>query len=393
MYRRSTRLFVLAPMIYGLSLICPHGAASNSIPDVLHKIEKEKTPEKRAKLLEELRTMQPETPADIEYLVTAARRKEGGPAALAALRRIDEPLTPALREKVVSLVDIDDDTDDLRLLSTIMDVNVRLKAPGARDRILTRLKREPKAKFQKKEDLHFLWRDGGKRQKELARIRLLASSLAKFGDADSMAFLFSLDEVMAAGSPASVLAPYEALALDFAIEHYPNETGMRRNGMLDVISAATYPEALPRLRKLLSAADPRVRQVAVDTLLRANAPDIDSVLERMKEDSDEKVRIFSKTSVLRRNPAKNRAALMESIFGKGPIDQLTALRILATDPIPGTEEDLERFIREDERKRPHSPGHRYYAAQAIWKLTGRKIEYSRGAATNQYYPWDNPTRR
>ena len=84
---------------------------------------------------------------------------------------------------------------------------------------------------------------------------------------------------------------------------------------------------------------------------------------------------------------------MNSISGKGPADELTALRILAASPIPGTEEELEKFIREDEKKRPHSPGHRYFAAKAIWKLTGRKIEYSRGLATNQYYPWDDPVRQ
>jgi hypothetical protein len=373
-------------------LLLPRFVWSSPVSEVIQQLESEKSPEKRSKLLERLRSMKPDSPADIDLLLKEAKRPGGAPT-LGILRRIEAPSAPDIQDKILSLVDIDDETEDLQVLSAVLEVNTRARIPGARDRILARLKREPKSKYQRKEDLHFLWRDGGTRQKELARIRLLASSLAKFGDADSMAFLFSLDEVMAAGSPSPILAPYGVLALDFAIENYPNETGMRRSGMLDVISAATYAEALPRLRKLLSAADPRVRQVAVDTLLRANAPDIDSILERMKEDSDEKVRTFSKTSALRRNPAQNSAALMESIFGKGPIDQLTALRILATDPIPGTEEDLERFIREDENKRPHSPGHRYYAAQAIWKLTGRKIEYSRGAATNQYYPWENPTRR
>lgn len=393
MYRLFVGLFVFCPVIYGLDLVSPRLAASSPMSDTLNDLEKELSQEKRANLREKLRSLKPESPADVDDLVKATKRPWGGPAALAALRRIDEPLTPALREKVVSLVDIDDDTDDLRLLSTIMDVNVRLKAPGARDRMLRRLKREPKAKFQKKEDLHFLWRDDGKKQKEIARIRLLASSLAKLGDADSMAFLFSLDEVMAAGSPAPILAPYGISALDFAVEHYPKESGMRRSGMREVISVATYAEAFPRLRKLLSAADPDIRQVALDTLLRANAPDIDSILERMKEDPDERVRTYSKTASLRKNPTKNRAALMDSISGKGPVDQLTALGIIATHPIPGTEEELERFIREDEKRSPHNPDHRYYAAKAIWKLTGRKIEYSRGVATNQYYPWDDPGRQ
>ncbi len=393
MQRRLIGLLILTPLFLGLALVSPQPVLGSAVSDVIQEIENERTPGKRAKLFKKLHAIQPETSADVEHLIKTARRAEGRPASLAALRRIKAPLPPEMREKILSLVDVDDDIENLPILSSALDLNTRIQIPGAQERILARLKREPKTTIQRREDLHYLWKDGGEKRKQIERIRLLAASLARLKDEESLAYLCSLDEVVAAGSPGEILAPYRTLALDFAIAQYPRETGLRRDGLLDVISHATYADALPRLRKLLAAPDAQARQVAIDTLVRANAPDIDDVLDRMKWDVDGRVRALSATAALRRNPPKNRAALMNSISGKGPADELTALRILAASPIPGTEEELEKFIREDEKKRPHSPGHRYFAAKAIWKLTGRKIEYSRGLATNQYYPWDDPVRQ
>ncbi|MDO8683941.1 MAG: HEAT repeat domain-containing protein [Armatimonadota bacterium] len=331
-------------------------------------------------------------PADLNVLVKAAQDAEIGSSALISVERIDATASEDLRNALIHLIDVDDDTDDLRVLRTILRVIVKNKFPGSVERVRQRLSREPKTKIRTQDDLKRGWVDNWRKGKRIARVQELARALVALEDRQSLEMLFSLDEVLTGGSAGSMLTPLGKDALLYAASSYVSEEGLRREGCLAVIAMSTSPESIPELRKLIHANDAPLRRAALSALIQAKAPDIESLLEAAKSDEDESIRKLARNESFRISPLKNKIEIERLMASPDSREQLAILQLLAGSPPKGMEDTLENFIHQDEAANPGNPMMRFYAAAALWKLTGKKIEYSRGEATYKPYPWNDPAR-
>ena len=335
-----------------------------------------------------LRNSKPKTGAEIKALIGVAQEPEIGGDAIQAIRSIDSTAAKEVSSEMVEQINVADDTTELRVLRAIVDVNVRNKFPGAKEQIRARLNREPKTTIRQKSDKESLWKNNWNKGKQIGRVQILAEALAKLDGPAAIDTLFGLDEVMASGQAGRIVAPLGVSALNRAIKDFQKESGLRQEGCLEIIAFSTSPEAVPILEQQVASNDSKVRRAATTALVRANAPNIDEVLEKMRKDADPGIRRYAEDTLHRRHPENYKQELIDALSGHGAISCTAALGILAENPVKGTEEALEQFIRRDEKENRHSPKLRFFAAKSLWKLTGRKIEYDRGLASYEKYPWE-----
>lgn len=335
-----------------------------------------------------LRTSRPKTRADVRTLITAAQDDEIRDVVLFAVKSIDSTSPEEVAREIVEQVDANDDTNELKILRAVLDVNVANRLSGAKERIRARLSREPKTIIRKKADKESLWQNNWGKGKRIGRVQVLAEALSKLEGAGAIDTLFSLDEVMSSGRAGLIIAPLGVTALNRAIKDFPNESGLRQEGCLDIIAFSTSSEAVPVLEQLAKSENFKLRHAAVQALVRTNSQNTDRILEEMRKDANQEIRKFAEDSLHRRHPERYKQDFIDALSGRGPISCAAALGVLAESPISGTEEALEQFIRLDEKQNRHNPTLRSFAAKSIWKLNGRKIEYDRGLATYEKYPWE-----
>ncbi len=188
---------------------------------------------------------------------------------------------------------------------------------------------------------------------------------------------------------AGILTHYGRDAAAYAGAQYAKETGLRKEGCLSVISRTNAPDAVPELKGLMKSPDPKLRHAAVNALATIGTPDAEQILESAKSDPYEPIQTFARHQLYRRNASKHKDEFKRTLSGSDAKEQLAVLRIVATNPSADMVPDLEEFLRKDEKSNPNDPTLRFYAAKAIWKASGKKIEYERGASAFKPYPWDN----
>ena len=193
---------------------------------------------------------------------------------------------------------------------------------------------------------------------------------------------------MATGSAGSMLAPLGKEAVSYASNQYEKEEGLRKDGCLAVVALADSKEAVPELRKLLKNKHAPLRRAALEALTRIKPDDLGNILSEAESDADEQVKKFAQNQAYRNAPLTRRTEIERKLESKDSREQLEMLQLLASSPPKGMEDTLEKFVKQDELTNPGNPMLRFYAAKALWKLTGKKIEYSRGEATYKPYPWD-----
>lgn len=363
-------------------------SAQTEILDLISNLRKTGDSIDRKNARKMLRNSKPKTGAEIKALIGATQEREIGNDALQAIKSIDSSAPREVSSEMVEQINVSDDTTDLRVLRTVVDVNVRNKFPGAKEQIRTRLNREPKATIRQKSDKESLWKNNWNKGKQIERVQILAEALAKLDGPAAIDTLFRLDEVMASGQAGRIVAPLGVSALNRAIKDFQKESGLRQEGCLEIIAFSTGPESVPILEQQVASNNPRVRRAAATALVRANVQNIDGILENMRKDADPGIRRYAEDTLHRRHPENYKQELINALSGHGAISCTAALGILAENPVTGTEEALEQFIRQDEKENRHSPKLRFFAAKSIWKLTGRKIEYDRGLASYEKYPWE-----
>ena len=392
-------LFSVPGQSYGAS---PSGSSDkeaddSSLPaqDIVRKIRgaAKHSPEQR-KLIQALRQRKISSPAELDALVVAAKDKELEGAALYALENMDSSVNEDVKKKAVALIDINDDTSELRLLRTVLRANVKNKFPGATQKIRQRLAREPKTKIKTGDDLKYGWKNNWEKGRRIGLIGRLAQALAESGDRESMENLFALDEVLATPGGPSILLSFGKDSLLYEVERYEREEGLRKEGCLAVVSMSRSDDSIPVLKKLTGHENRNLRYAALNALVLAKADGTESLLEgAAKTDSDEALRRFAQGELIRLNPSRHLEEIKTTLSGSDRKEQLRLLLLIARKPPQGSEGALENFIKDDEKANPDDPDLRAYAAAALWRLTGRKYEYSRGVASHRPYPWDDPTQR
>ncbi len=203
--KHLTLLFMLGALpVNGQS---PKGGEEPSIPDAAMQLKvKGGDAQKRRALLHVLRTRPVRTPEDIDAIVETANDKDISHDALSGLERIENANDPQVRSKLAALVDVNDETSDLRIVRSVLKANLKHKVPGALDRMRGRMDREPKTKIRDRKDRVEWWRDNWKKGRQVGVVQALAQTLAESGDRGSMEKLFALDEVLATDQAASILS-------------------------------------------------------------------------------------------------------------------------------------------------------------------------------------------
>lgn len=364
-------------------------AKDESAGEILRRIRQSgKNSNERATLHRQLRQYKIETASELDVLVEAAKDDEIGAAALTPIEELGPTASDDVKSKLVALIDVDDESKDLRVLRTVLKVAVKNNLPGAKERIRGRLSREPKTRLRTPDDLKRGWADNWRKGKRIGRVQELARALIVLGDKESIPKIFELDEVLATGSAGSMMAPFGKDGVVYAAAQCEKEEGLRKDGCLAVVAMADSKESVPELKRLLQGKNAPLRRAALEALIRIKPDDLGNLLKAAATDSDDKVKRLALNQSLRQAPLENRAEIERQLASKDPREQLAVLQLLAGSPPKGMENTLENFIKQDEAVNPGNPMLRFYAAKALWKLTGRKVEYSRGEATYKPYPWD-----
>lgn len=349
--------------------------------------------DQRNQLQRRLRRQKVKSAQELDALIEAAKDDEIAGAALVPIEGVDGSANSDVKKKMVDLIDVDDDSKDLRVLRTVLRTTSKHRFPGTHQKVKDRLNREPKTRLREPNDLKRGWADNWRKGKRIVRVQELARTLVALDDKESIPQLFELDEVLATGSAGSMLTPLGKEALVYAASQYEKEDGLRKEGCLAVVAMSSSVDSIPELRKIARSKNAALRRAALGALIRAKVPDLSDFLTAAKADEDESVRKLARNESFRIDPLSNREEIERLLRSPDSREQLAILQLLAGSPPKGMEDTLEKFIQQDEIANPGNPMMRFYAAHTIWKLTGRKIEYSRGAATYKPYPWDDPSNK
>lgn len=344
--------------------------------------------DQRNQLQRRLRHQKVKSAQELDALIEAAKDDEIAREALVPIEGVDGSANSDVKRKMVDLIDVDDDSKDLRVLRTVLRTTTKHRFPGTHQKVKDRLNREPKTRLREPNDLKRGWADNWRKGKQIGKVQELARALVALDDKGSIPKIFELDEVMSMGSAGSMLAPLGKEAVSYAGNQYEKEEGLRKDGCLAVVALADSKEAIPELRRLLKNKNAPLRRAALEALARIKPDDLGSILSEAESDADEQVKKFAQNQAYRNAPLARRAEIERKLVSKDPREQLEILQLLASSPPKGMEDTLESFIKQDELTNPGNPMLRFYAAKALWKLTGKKIEYSRGEATYKPYPWN-----
>lgn len=327
-------------------------------------------------------------------------------AAMACLMAVKGPVNGPMGKALLRLVAKEDDS---RVLKTTLQKIVELKVDGAAEAILRRIKKERRIKirdtpkFGKGPDPRaLLWQ--ATKGRHIERVQVLGRSLLEIDcSAATVNLLLDRDELLCLG-PSSTFARCAIPAVNGAAGIASREVGLRRTGALEVIRySSSFPgnaqqngsdvsgELYATLKKLLASSDSDIRMAAYGAISRIRTPESKIVIRSLLVDSDERISKAAYQTLTWDYPEDYRDDILNSIWGRGPIKQLDALHLIARGRLPGIEEELERFIRDEERNNPKSPDNRKLAAQSIWWTKGIKVMYDRGGWDHILYPWDDPT--
>lgn len=387
-------IFICAPLalsVYAAPAPAPGDLDSSDEPvaETIRKIRSApRGSDQRNQLQRRLRRQKVKSAQELDALIEAAKDDEIAGAALVPIEGVDGSANGDVKKKMVDLIDVDDDSKDLRVLRTVLRTTAKHRFPGTHQKVKDRLNREPKTRLREPNDLKRGWADNWRKGKQIGKVQELARALVALNDKESIPKIFELDEVMATGSAGSMLAPLGKEAVSYAGNQYEKEEGLRKDGCLAVVALADSKEAIPELRKLLKNKNAPLRRAALEALARIKPDDLGSILSEAESDADEQVKKFVQNQAYRNAPLTRRAEIERKLASKDSREQLEILQLLASSPPKGMEDTLEKFIKQDELTNPGNPMLRFYAAKAFWKLTGKKIEYSRGEATYKPYPWD-----
>lgn len=322
--------------------------------------------------------------------------------ALVCLRSIMGPANEPMKKSLLRLIAKENDSE---VLKTALQKSVEFKIEGTAEIIRKRIGKERKIKirniprFGKGPDPRaILWQFT--KGHHIERVQLLGRTLLGVDcSAHTVNLMLGRDELLCLGS-GSTFARCALPAVNGAVKIISQEVGMRRTGALEIIRYSTCfsdnawrscsdisDELYLILKDLISHTEPDIRMAAYEAISRIRTPENKTFLRSLLSDSDSRISKAAYQTLTREYPEEYREDILNSIWGKGPIGQLDALYLISRGRLAGIEEELVRFIREEEKKKPNDSDYRELAAEAIWWSTGKKVEYARSYSYPPY-PWE-----
>ncbi|UPT73365.1 MAG: HEAT repeat domain-containing protein [Elusimicrobiota bacterium] len=341
-------------------------------------------------------------PENLDDVVGALSGKNKD-AAMACLMAVKGPVNGPIGKPLLRLVAKE---DDAKILKTALQKLVELKVDGAAEAILRRIKKERRIKIQDTpkfgkgpDPRALLWQ--ATKGRHIERVQVLGRSLLGLDcSATTVDLLLDRDELLCLG-PGSTFARCALPAVNGAAGIASREVGLRRTGALEVIRYSTCfsgeswqpcsdisDELYSAVKKLLSSTDPDIRMAAYEAISRIRTPENKTLIRSLLADPDQRISKAAYRTLTLEYPEEYRDDILNSIWGRGPIKQLDALYLIARGRLPGIEEELERFIREEETNKPNDSSYRMLAAQGIWWSTGKKVEFKRFNNNYPSYPWE-----
>lgn len=344
-------------------------ATSTQAESLTHIIEKGKSDnqqERRAALVA-LRMARPNTEAEVRSLLAVVHGKDEAAmeAAAKALENVSEDAAH-LKAVYVSLLDNDSERVQLAAINGCSRLKASESAPKVRVMLKSHRPLVLTVKGMTPDDMRFAG--------------TAAEALATFKYYPALDDILSRDEIMGMahfGGP--LVARFGAKALPKAVE-LARQNNKRRQGGLVAISHMVDVAAISDLTDLVSDNDPEIASAATAALSKMRGVHdqdrevIIKALMRAAKSSNRSARGNAYAGLLNVDP-QGTLPILQDVLRKDALARLDILNSIMANRIVAAVPLLETFIRQNEKDEPTDSDHRAVAAQAIYKLTGKRVVY------------------